>query len=49
MGLNFAAMVNEIEDLLGIKVDVVSKRSIKPGFLPFVEKDMLYVQTCSFL
>jgi len=43
MGLNFVAMANEIEDLFGIKVDVVPKRSIKPAYLPFVEKDILYV------
>jgi hypothetical protein len=41
MGLNFVAMANEIEDLFGIKVDVVPKRSIKPSYLPSVEKDIL--------
>jgi predicted nucleotidyltransferase len=43
MGLDFVAMAEEIEDLFGIKVDVVPKRSIKPAYLPFVEKDILYV------
>jgi predicted nucleotidyltransferase len=43
MGLNFVAMANEIEYLFGIKVDVVPKRSIKPAYLPLVEKDILYV------
>jgi predicted nucleotidyltransferase len=43
MGLNFVAMANEIEDLLGVKVDVVPKRSIKSACLPSVEKDILYV------
>ncbi|HXB95599.1 MAG TPA: nucleotidyltransferase family protein [Puia sp.] len=43
MGLNFVAMANEIEDLFGIKVDVVPKRSIKSTYLPYVEKDILYV------
>jgi predicted nucleotidyltransferase len=43
MGLSFVAMANEIEDLFGIKVDVVPKRSIKPMYLPSVEKDILYV------
>ena len=43
MGLNFVAMADEIEALLGIKVDVVPKRSIKPTYLPSVEKDILYV------
>jgi uncharacterized protein len=43
MGLNFVAMANEIEELFGIKVDVVPKRSIKSIYLPSVEKDILYV------
>jgi predicted nucleotidyltransferase len=43
MGLNFISMANEIEDLFGIKVDVVPKRSIKSAYLPNVEKDMVYV------
>lgn len=43
MGLNFVAMANEIEDLFGIKVDVVPKRSIKSAYLPYVEKDIVYV------
>ena len=43
MGLNFVAMADEIEGLFGIKTDVVSKRSIKPGYLEFVEKDIVYV------
>jgi hypothetical protein len=43
MGLNFIAMANEIEDLFGVKVDVVPKRSIKSGYLPYVEKDIVYV------
>jgi len=33
MGLNFIAMADEIEDLFGIKTNVVTKRSIKPEFL----------------
>lgn len=43
MGLNFVAMANEIEDLFGIKVDVVPKCSIKSAYLPSVEKDIFYV------
>ncbi len=43
MGLNFVAMANEIEDLFGIKTDVVPKRSIKADYLPYVEKDIIYV------
>ncbi len=43
MGLNFIAMADEIENLFGIKVDVVPRRSIKPHFLTYVEKDIVYV------
>lgn len=43
MGLNFIAMADEIEELLGIKTDVVSRRSIKPRYLHSVEKDIIYV------
>lgn len=43
MGLSFIAMADEIENLFGIKVDVVPKRSIRPGYLPYVEKDIVYV------
>ena len=43
MGLNFVAMADEIEALLGVKTDVVPKRSIKPEYLLYVEKDIVYV------
>ena len=43
MGLNFVAMADEIEALLGVKTDVVSRGGIKPKYLPFVEKDIVYV------
>ncbi len=43
MGLSFVAMAEEIEKLLGKKTDVVPHRSIKPAYLPFVEKDIIYV------
>ena len=43
IGLNFIAMANEIEDLFGIKTDVVPMRSIKPEYLQYVKKDIVYV------
>jgi predicted nucleotidyltransferase len=43
MGLNFIAMANEIEEILGRKVDVVPKRSIKSHYLQYVERDIVYV------
>ncbi len=43
MGLSFVAMADEIEAILGIKTDVIPIRSIKPEFLPGIEKDIVYV------
>ncbi len=43
MGLNFVAMANEIEDLFRKKTDVVPLRSIKPQYLQFVQRDIVYV------
>jgi predicted nucleotidyltransferase len=43
MGLNFIAMADEIEGLFGIKTDVVPSRSIKPAYLAYIEKDIIYV------
>ena len=43
MGLSFVDMADEIEKLFGIKTDVVPKRSIKAKYLPYVEKDIVYV------
>lgn len=43
MGLNFVDMADEIEALLGTRAHVVTKRSIRPGYLPDVEKDLVYV------
>ena len=42
MGLSFIAMADEIENLFGIKTDVVPKRSIKPEYIQSVEKDIVY-------
>jgi uncharacterized protein len=42
MGLNFVALAEEIEDLLGKKTDVVPLRSIRPTYLDFVQKDIVY-------
>jgi len=42
MGLNFVAMADEIEELFGIKTDVVPLRSIKAQYLSSVQKDIVY-------
>lgn len=43
MGLSFVAMAEEMESLFGVKTDVVSERSIKPQYLSYVQKDIVYV------
>jgi predicted nucleotidyltransferase len=43
MGLSFVAMAEEIENLFGIKTDIIPLRSIKPHYLQYVEKDIVYV------
>lgn len=42
MGLNFIAMADEIEDLFGVKTDVVPLHSIKAQYLSSVQKDIVY-------
>lgn len=42
-GFQFIRLAHELEDLLQRKVDVVSRKGIKPSYLPFVEKDLIYV------
>jgi predicted nucleotidyltransferase len=43
MGLSFISMAGEIDNLLSAKVDIVPNRSIKPEFLPTMEKDIIYI------
>jgi len=42
MGLDFVTMADEIEELFGIKTDVVPLRAIKPKYLVYVQKDIVY-------
>lgn len=43
MGLNFVAMADEIEALLGIKTGVIPAHAIKAEFLIKIEKHIIYV------
>ena len=43
IGIGFIKLVHELEDLFQQKVDLVSRRAIKPRYLPFVEKNLIYV------
>ena len=43
IGLEFVDFAEELEALLGMKVDLVSKGAVKPRLLEYVEKDLVYV------
>ena len=43
IGLEFVTLADRLENLLGTRVELVSKRAIKPRFLKYIEKDLLYV------
>lgn len=43
IGIEFITMANEIEDYLGIKTDVLTKRSMKPKFFARIENSLIYV------
>jgi hypothetical protein len=43
MGLNFVAMADEIESLLGLPTDVVTLRSLKPEVRRIVMDEIIYV------
>ncbi|WP_342086847.1 nucleotidyltransferase family protein [Dyadobacter sp. OTU695] len=43
VGFEFVDLAVELEEVLQQKVDLVSKRGVKPQMLPFIEKDLIYV------
>ena len=43
VGLEFIELAFELEALLGLKVDLVSKNGIKPRYLEAVKEDLIYV------
>ncbi len=43
IGLEFVALAEYLESLLGIKVDLVSKKSIKPKLMEYIQRDIHYV------
>jgi len=43
IGLEFVTLAERLEKILGSRVELVSKRAIKPRFLKHIEKDLLYV------
>ena len=43
VGIEFIDLANELEKLLKIKVDLVSKKGVKPQYLKQIEPDLNYV------
>ena len=43
VGLEFVALAEQIEQLLGLPVELVSRRAIKPNKLKYIEQDLIYV------
>jgi predicted nucleotidyltransferase len=43
VGFEVVDLAEDLEELLRHKVDLVSKKAIRPNVMPFVEKDLVYV------
>jgi predicted nucleotidyltransferase len=43
IGIGFITLAHELEDIFHTKVDLVSRKGIKPRYLPFVEKNLIHV------
>lgn len=43
IGIEFISLAHELEDIFNTKIDLVSRKGIKPDYLPFVEKNLIHV------
>ncbi len=43
IGIEFIQLAHELEDTFHTKVDLVSRKGIKPRYLAFVEKNLIHV------
>ena len=43
VGLEFVTLAEQIEQLLGLPVELVSRRAIQPNKLKYIEQDLIYV------
>lgn len=43
VGMEFISLSHDLEDILKMKVDLVSKPAVKPKYLKYIEPDLLYV------
>lgn len=42
-GFDYIRLAHELEDAFQYKIDIVSRKGIKPQYLPFVEKNLIHV------
>jgi len=43
IGLGFVSLAEELEERLGTRVDLVSRRAVKSNRWPLIERDLIYV------
>jgi hypothetical protein len=43
IGIGFISLAHDLEDIFNTKIDLVSRKGIKPAYLPFVEKSLIHV------
>ncbi len=43
IGIRFVDLADEIESIVGLKVDLVSRNGIKKGYLSAIDSDLVYV------
>lgn len=43
IGIDFISLAHELEDIFEMRIDLVSRKGIKPKYLPFVEKNLIHV------
>jgi len=42
-GFDYIHLAHDLEDLFQYKIDIVSRKGIKPQYLPYVEKSLIHV------
>jgi hypothetical protein len=43
IGLDFVCLADELEEILGVKVDLVTPYAIKPRMMKYIKQDLIYV------
>lgn len=43
IGIRFVDLADEIESIVGLRVDLVSRNGIKKGYLSAIDSDLVYV------